>query len=225
MPVISTPGSDGVPVDSSKPWRKGIVYTTRPAAADSYRIVAGFKRRAPAAGTGYGELYRRVTRVAEAALMRTARIGEGKPAIVCQGWRSFGEGDAIAAAFLALEVGAETPGQAPPSAVELLSPGGATLEELARQSPQRAEEFYNEFDFTTAANPEEPVVVSYGERVGSQPVPDFQPFLERAERFADFYRGLLEEFGESGAALRLIRREWFEVSHSNLVTVQLFLRA
>src|SRR6266849_8560216 len=48
----------------------------------------------------------------------------------------------------------------------LRSPGGATLEVLTRFAPQRADEFYNEFDFSDPSDEStDPVILSYGESV------------------------------------------------------------
>src|SRR5260370_29967642 len=93
--------------------------------------------------------------------------------ISCHGWQRFGDAARISAAFIMLElhcpplVGAyDVKGYSEPTEQDLLSPGGASFEELARLSPQRFDELYNEFDFTGPSTPDStPTTLSYGERV------------------------------------------------------------
>jgi hypothetical protein len=75
------------------------------------------------------------------------RIPDG--AIVCHGWRLLGDAGNIAVAFITLAVRSQHfAGEPPPSDDGLRSSGGASLAEVARLAPQRADEIYNEFDFT-----------------------------------------------------------------------------
>lgn len=97
------------------------------------------------------------------------------------------------------------------------------LEELERLAPQRADEIYNEFDFTDPSTPDPgPITLSYGESIsGSNPTLDFRPFVERAERVARWYHALLQTLGEASShSFRIQRREWFLGSQS-FVTVHI----
>jgi hypothetical protein len=107
---------------------------------------------------------------------------------------------------------ADERGEAEPTEDALLLPGGATPEELARLSPQHADEVYNEFDFTDPSATD-PVTLSYGEPVLNHDGFDFEPIVQRAERFAESYYAFLQTMGETRSdAIRVIRREWFLAS-------------
>jgi hypothetical protein len=108
-------------------------------------------------------------------------------------------------------------GQSEPLEESLLSPGGASLEELMRVSPQRADEIYNEFDFTEPFD-HSPVTLSYGEPT-SGPARDFEPIVQRAERLAEVYHSFLKELGEThSGAFRIIHRGWF-LANNDFATV------
>src|SRR5438445_12888405 len=78
------------------------------------------------------------------------------------------------------QAGAYPKGENEPSAEALRSPGGATLEVLTRFAPQRADEFYNEFDFSDPSDQStDPVILSYGESVPTCEGINFQPFVQR----------------------------------------------
>jgi hypothetical protein len=209
------PGSDGDLAAGADIWRKGLVYTRRSpmgprqAVKQTYRVSVAFKRRVGSSSpfSGYRELYRRVRTVATWATSE----------LTCHGWRSLGEGGEIATAFITVDLrcsgrGATgLSGEPEPTEETLRSPGGATLEELSRIAPQRADEFYNEFDFTESSTADTaPVTLSYGEPISGDEVVDFQPFVERAERLARNYYTFLQGLGETHShAFRVIRREWF----------------
>ena len=111
----------------------------------------------------------------------------------------------------------------PPTEEALQSPGGATLEQLERLAPQRADEIYNEFDFADPSiRNTDPITVSYGEAIpGSDLSLDFAPFVNRAETVARSYHTLLQGLGEASAQpFRIQRREWFLASQS-FVTIHI----
>lgn len=222
-------GSDGELATSADIWKKGIVFMNRRAAIEpGYRVTAGFKRRASEARPldCFRELYRRVEsignrRVAELVSENPSLAEDGT--IVCHSWRLIGkggklvtpgEGGGIVTAFvtLALQSVAESAraGELRPSDEDLQAPGGTSVEDLARAAPQRAEEIYNEFDFSDSLGPD-PITVSYGERIPMVEgnVIDFGPTIERAEAFASSYHDLLASFGEVTGPFRIVHREWF----------------
>jgi len=235
------PGNDGELDTSTNIWLKGIVFTAwtdmlRPAVKPGYRVSVGFKRRVSATdpAADFQRLYERV------ASMATQRISElvlpePSPAvsIVCHGWRLLGEAGTVATAFLTLavrsseDVGNCLDNETPPSVEELRSPGGTSLENLARLTQQHPEELYNEFDFTdNAACNSNLITVSYAESIPKIPegAPlDFKPSIDRAEAFANWYHRILERFGEVGSAFRPSRREWFLVDRK-LVTIHICFR-
>ena len=222
------PGSDGDLDAGADIWRKGLVYTRRSpirprqAVEQTYRVSVAFKRRVGASSpfSGYRELYRRVRTVATWATSELTCLETGEAPtgiVVCHGWRSLGEGGEIATAFITVDLrcsergATEFSGEPEPTEETLRSPGGATLEELARIAPQRADEFYNEFDFTEPSTADTaPVTLSYGEPTSGDEAVDFQPFVERAERLARDYYTFLQSLGEAHSnAFRVTRREWF----------------
>jgi hypothetical protein len=76
--------------------------------------------------------------------------------ILGHGWRCLGENIVTALITLGLrcsDQGVDKQGEPGPTEDALRSPGGATLEELARLAPQLADEVYNEFDFTEPLTP------------------------------------------------------------------------
>jgi hypothetical protein len=233
---FSAPGHDGELPPETNFWRKGMVYTTRspgspdPFVRHGYRVTAAIKCGGGAwsSQVGFSKLYHRVKEIAAGAISKKtcAETGETPVAIISSnGWRSFGDGDGIATAFIVMEVRCSPPSaageqsQCGPPEEALLLPGGASLEELMRVSPQRADEIYNEFDFT------EPfdhglITLSYGEPI-SGPALDFEPIVQRAERLAESYHSLLKSVGEAhSVALKVIRREWF-LANENFATVQI----
>jgi hypothetical protein len=231
------PGSDGEIAPGTNLWKKGLVYTTRAELSplqtiwQNYRISASFKRVFGQAHpfTSFQEVYRRVAIVANYRIseLNCSEAGETPAGVtLCHGWR-FLE-DRIATAFITLGLqcsdqgGSDVKGEPVPTEEALRSPGGATLEELAHLAPQCADEVYNEFDFTDPSTSDADVVtVSYGEPVSGAGHIDFWPFVERAERLARFYHGLLETFGEAGSQrLNIKHREWFLASET-FVTVHI----
>lgn len=230
------PGRDGELPPETNIWRKGMVYTTRspgtpePLVRHGYRVTAAIKcgLGAWSSQVGFSKLYRRAKEVASGAIAKKtcADTGETPIGIISgHGWRSFGDGDQIGTAFVIMEVRCSPPsgpgehGQPEPSEEALLSPGGASLEELTRLWPQRAEEIYNEFDFTKPFE-DGLITLSYGEPV-SPPCHDFEPTVRRAEQLAETYHSLLKSVGEVHSVdLKVIHREWF-LANEDFATVHI----
>jgi hypothetical protein len=232
------PGSDSELGPGTSLWRKGLVYTTRiglsrlHSTGQNYRISVGFKRGVGAAYpfTGYQEVYRRVASIANRRISQLAcpETGETPVSIIlCHGWRCLGDNIVTAIITVGLRCsdqdGTDVEGKAEPTEEELRSPGGATLEELARVAPQRADEVYNEFDFTDPSTPSSAdlVTLSYGESISGGDTVDFRPFVERAEKLARSYHAFLQTLGEASAQpFRIVRREWFLASET-FVTIHI----
>ena len=236
-PNFLEPGSDGELGAGQNLWRKGLVYTTRtglsplPSTGQNYRISVGFKRGLGAAHPfrGFQEVYRRVATIANRRVSElTCPETGGMPGsiILGHGWRCLGENIVTALITLGLRCphhgGIDLRGEPVPTEEALRSPGGATLEELTRLAPQRADEIYNEFDFTYPSTPNSGLVtLSYGEPFSGGDSVNFRPFVERAERLAHSYHALLETLGEASAQpFRIKRREWFLASRT-FVTIHI----
>jgi hypothetical protein len=231
------PGADGKLAPGTNLWRKGLVYTTRAGPpgrffGDNYRISVGFKRGVESghATVGFQDIYRRAHTVARRRISQLIcpDTGEAPTSIILgHTWRPLGEHIVTSLITMCLRCspqgGVEVTGEPPPTEEALRSPGGATLAELERLAPQRADEIFNEFDFTDPSTPgTDPITLSYGESVsGRDPNLDFQPFVERAEQVARFYHGLLQSLGEASArSFRIRRREWFLASET-FVTIHI----
>jgi hypothetical protein len=234
-------GCDGELDPSSDIWLKGIVFTTwadrlQPAVKPGYRVSVGFKRSVSAVGppADFRALYERVASVATQRMFELASP-DPSPAVsvLCHGWRLLGEAGNIATAFITLALGSPEEvnngrdTERPPSAEDLRTQGGTTLEDLARLAQQRPEEIYSEFDFTDASVPgSDLITVSYAEGIPRIPESDpfdFKPCVERAEAFANSYHRMLERFGELSSPFRPTRREWFLVDRK-LVTIHICVR-
>ena len=231
------PGADGELAPGTNIWRKGLVFTMRAVppgrfTGDDYRISVGFKRGVGSghATFGFQDVYRRVVTVARRRISQLSCPDAGAvPHSVILGhtWRFLGENIATSLITLCVrcsaENGVEVTGEPPPTEEALRSPGGATLEELERLAPQRADEIYNEFDFTDPSTSKtDPITLSYGESIsGHYPNLDFRPFVERAEKVARFYHALLQSLSEASTrSLQIRRREWFLASQT-FVTIHI----
>jgi hypothetical protein len=139
---------------------RGLVYRARGArdvlACDpKYRISAGFKQKAAksASFTRYGELYQRVTRVAEARAAEMS-CAYGEPLhtrILGHVWTYLPGGShdfpmAAVVTELSCSKGERAEGEARPTLDALLVPGGTAWEEFSRIASQPTQEFYNEYD-------------------------------------------------------------------------------
>src|SRR5215469_3851703 len=149
------PGSDGELDPDTNLWRKGLIYTRRTGLSSlqstwqHYRISVGFKRGFGEAHlfTGFQDAYRRVTTIANWRLSQLTcpETGETPASIIlCHGWRCLGEKIVTALITLGLRCSdqgvIDVKSELVPTDPALRSPGGATLEELARLAPQRADE-------------------------------------------------------------------------------------
>ena len=222
------PGCDGELEPSTNIWLKGIVFTTwsdmlRPAVKPGYRVSVGFKRGISAVGppADFHALYERVASVAVQRMSElVARDPNLAVSILCHGWRLLGEAGKVATAFITLAIRSPEEGDnhldtgRAPSVEELRTPGGTSLDDLARLAQQHPDELYSEFDFTDASAPgSDLITVSYGESFPRIPNDsfDFEPCVARAEAFANSYHKMLERFGEVRSPFRATRREWFLV--------------
>ncbi len=200
-----------------------MVYTTRSPGSTvvsrGYRIAVGIKcgLGSWSSAVGFSKLYYRVKGIASAEIAtRTCSKTRETPVGIIYGhsWGRFGAGGGVGSALVVMGVRCGLPVSAgeqdrpEPTEEALRSPGGASLEELTALAPQRADEVYNEFDFTEP-NDRGLITLSYGEPI-SPPAFDFEPTVERAERLAANYHSLLSRVGEvRSSTLRVIGREWF----------------
>ena len=178
----------------------------------------------------FAPLYARAIRIARARCDDFARGDEGVHRWVrCHSWRTVPAGSnsfAFAVVMMGLmrPVAGQTqpPGEPAPRTEELMTSGGATLEEMQRQSPQRATEVFVEFDHRHPAAGGLPLFMySYGERVAGDTVASFEPFVRRAEDYARTHQALFDVPGTSSMPYSIAHREWFMAD--NLVTVELHL--
>ena len=223
------PGSAGELAPGTNLWRKGLVYTTRAGSldqfsGDDYLISAGLKKGVSSAHapSGFHDAYWRVVAVARHRISQLIcpQTGEVPSSIILgHTWRFLGENILTSLITLRLQCathdGIEATGEPPPTEEALRSPGGATLEDLERLAPQRANEIYNEFDFTDPLKADTNLITfSYGQSIsGRDPMLDFRPYIERAENAACSYHTLLKSLGESSAqSFRIQHKEWFLAS-------------
>jgi hypothetical protein len=241
MPNYLQPGSDGITVPNANQWQRGLVFTGKPGIPSTlitgreYRITSVFKRKLcrDQAFTGYRDLYSRVTAVTESRIARV-RCGASEQRfhtrILCHGWRTLGESSNIGTAFTTIGLTCskdpiET-GEQPPLPDTLQSPGGASLEQLARVASQGADEIFNEFDFRDSSGATVPIILSYGESAPTCEDVDFEPFIRRAEEFAQRYHVLLGAFEGKTASepVNILAREWFCINDASLVTVHIYFQ-
>ena len=109
------------------------------------------------------------------------------------------------------------PRQPAPTTQELMTSGGATLEEMQHRSPQRATEVFVEFDHRHPAVGGAPLFTSsYREPVAADTVHSFEPFVRRAEHNARAHETLFDVPGKSATPSSIGHREWYIAD--NLVT-------
>src|SRR5207245_423633 len=108
-----------------------------------------------------------------------------------------------------------------PSLDALQIPGGASMIELMRLAPHRADQVFSEFDFRAEPDARAPVIVSCGELSPRCDGLDFEPYVARAEALGEFYRRVTAP----AETWRVLGRDWFCISDSNLATVQLYYGA
>lgn len=180
--------------------------------------------------TTFAGLFARATAIANARCHDFAREDEDMHHwVMCHAWRTVPAGSsslmfAIVMMGLMRPVASEMrpPGEPAPTTQELLTSGGASMEELQRLSPQRATEVFVEFDHRHPAAGGAPLFMySYGERVAVDTVESFEPFVRRAENNARAHQAMFDVPGTSATPFSIGHREWYMAD--NLVTVELHL--
>jgi len=219
-------------------WQWGVTHTVRPEKLGpilpdvEYSITVRVQRRLPAAvlEANFADLYARAMTLADARCHAFARQDEGvHHRVICHAWRTVPAGSScLALAIVMLGLMRPTagrmrpPGKPPATREELMTAGGATMEELQQRSPQRATEVVVEFDHRDPAASGSPLFMySYGERVAGDTVESFEPFVRRAETDARAHQALPDVSGAPAAPLSISHREWYIAG--NLVTVELHL--
>jgi hypothetical protein len=242
MPDFSQPSSDGALPDDFVEWQWGVTYTLRPpdgpplSRGREYLITVSVRKMSPDSRRfqTFGPIYHHALRIATARGEELAAAAGHPPLhrrIVSHGWRSVDVGPKhFATAFVMIGLlwpveGKPVPaGEPVPGDHELERDGGATLDMLQRDTPQRAPEVYVEFDHRDEMSSHRRIMtLSYGERVAPSERFSFEPSVARAEHRAKFHRRLL--VGETAAAhdpLRVVRREWFMIRETNLATVHIY---
>ena len=116
------------------------------------------------------------------------------------------------------------PGEAPPVPKALLTPGGSTIEDLQRLSPQSVDEIYNEFDFLDWDKSDvESITYSHGESISPNEDLDFAAIVQRAEHGAEKYHSFLKKQKEVRSdRLSILERQSFLASPSFATVVLLF---
>ena len=221
-------------------WQWGVTHTVRPETlapmlpAVEYSITVKVQRKLteidPATMT-FARLYARATAIAGARCRDFARADEDVHRwIMCHAWRTVPAGSSslvfaiVMMGLMRRAVGRMPPsGEPAPTTQELVTSGGATMEEMQRRSPQRATEVFVEFDHRQPAASAVPLFMySYGERVTADAVASFEPFVRRAEHNARTHQARFDVPGPSATPASIGRREWYMAD--NLVTVELHLK-
>jgi hypothetical protein len=221
-------------------WQWGVTHTVRPEKLVpmlpdvEYSITVKVQRRMTEANadTMLAGLYARASTIAGARCHDFARDHDGVHHwIMCHAWRTVPAGNSsFVFAIVMMGLMRPTAGQLPPpgelapTTQELMTSGGATMEEMQHRSPQRAAEVFVEFDHRHPAASGAPLFTySYGERVVVNTVDSFEPFVRRAENHARAHEALFDMPGTSATPSSIRHREWYIAD--NLVTVELHLKA
>ncbi len=179
----------------------------------------------------FAGLYARALTIAGARCQDFAREDDGVHQwVMCHAWRTVPAGSSsVVFAMVMMGLMRATAGQMPPpgepapTTQELMTSGGATMEEMQRRSPQRATEVFVEFDHRHPAASGAPLFTySYGERVAVHAVESFEPFVRRAENHARAHRALVDVPGTSPIPASIGLCEWYLAD--NLVSVDLHLK-
>ena len=238
VPDYSRPSVD-VERRADAEWQWGVTQTVRPerlapmAPDVEYSITVKVQRHVTDVNpdTTFAGLYARASAIAGARCHDFAR---GDAAvhhwIICHAWRTVPAGSnslvfAIVMMGLMRPAAGHMPpaGEPAPTTQQLMTSGGATLEEMQRRSPQRATEVFVEFDHRQPGASGVPVFMySYGERVTVDTVDSFEPFVGRAENNARAHQAMFGVPGTSAPPSSIVRREWYMAD--NLVTVELELK-
>jgi hypothetical protein len=220
-------------------WQWGVTHTVRPEKLApmwpdvEYSITVKVQRKVTEIDpdTTFAGLYARAATIAGARRHDFARGEEGVHHwVMCHAWRTVPAGDSsLVFAIVMMGLMRPTaghlppPGKPAPTTADLMTSGGATMEEMQHRSPQRATEVLVEFDHRHPAADGAPLFMySYGERVAAATVDSFEPFVRRAEDNARAHEALFDAPGTSAVPSSIVQREWFMAD--NLVTVQLQLK-
>ena len=239
VPDYSRPSVD-VARRGDAEWQWGVTHTVRPEKLApmrpdvEYSITVKVQRKVAELDrdTTFAGLYARALTIAGARCRDFAGEDEGVHQwIMCQSWRTVAAGSSsVVFAMVMIGLMRATAGQMPPpgepapTTQELMTGGGATMEEMQHRSPQRATEVFVEFDHRYPAASGAPLFTySYGERVAVHTVDTFEPFVRRAENYARAHQALGEVLGTSPIPSSIGLREWYMAD--NLVTVELHLQA
>ena len=196
VPDYSRPSVD-VERRADAEWEWGVTHTVRPEKLAPmlpgvhYSITVKVQRKVTELDrdTRFAGLYARALTIAGARCHDFAQDDEGMHQwVMCHTWRTVPSGSssfAFAVVMMGLMRAAAgqmpPPGEPAPTTQELMTSGGATMEEMQHRSPQRATEVFVEFDHRhPAASGAQPFTYSYGERVAVHPVDSFEPFVRRA---------------------------------------------
>ena len=149
---------------------------------------------------------------------------------MCHAWRSVPAGTssfvfALVMMGLMRPVAGQMPprGEPAPTSEQLMTSGGATMEEMRQRSPQRATEVFVEFDHRQPAAGAAPLFTySYGERTAVDTVDNFEPFVRRAEINARTHQARFDMPAASATPWSIVQREWYMAD--DFVTVELHLK-
>ena len=238
VPDYSRPSVDvGRRADAE--WQWGVTHTVRPEKrapmlpAVEYSITVKVQHKVTEIDpdTTFAGLYARATTIAGARCHDFARGDEDvRQWIMCHTWRTVPVGSS-SLVFAIVMMGlmrpaagqVPPPGEPAPTTPDLMTSGGATMEEIQRRSPQRATEVFVEFDHRLPAATAVPLFMySYGERVAVDTIDSFEPFVRRAEDNARAHQALFDVPGPSATPSSIGHREWYLAD--NLVTVELHLK-
>jgi hypothetical protein len=238
VPDYSRPSVD-VERRADAEWQWGVTHTVRPEKLApmvpdvEYSITVKVQRKVTEVDADtFAGLYARATTIACARRHDFAREDEGVHRwVMCHAWRTVPAGSS-ALVFAIVMMGLmrpaagqmPPPGEPAPTPRELMTSGGATMEEMQRRSPWRATEVLVEFDHRHPAAGGAPLFMySYGERVAVDTVDSFEPFVRRAENNARAHQARFDVPGTSATPSSIGHREWYIAD--NLVTVELHLKS
>jgi hypothetical protein len=237
VPDYSRPSVD-VDRRTDADWQWGVTHTVRPERLApmlpdvEYSITVKVQRQLTGLDreTSFAGLYARAITIAGARCHDFGRQDQGVHHwVMCHAWRTVPAGSSsIALAIVMMGLMRPTSGEMPPTGKpaptrqELMTNGGATMEEMQHRSPQRATEVFVEFDHRPPAVGGAPLFMySYGERVAVDSVDSFEPFVQRAENNARAHQQLFDVPGTPALPFSIAHREWYMAD--NLVTVELHL--
>lgn len=238
MPDDSRPSVD-VERRADAEWQWGVTQTVQPERLVpmvpdvEYGITVKVQRQVTEVNpdTTFATLYARATAIAGARCRDFAGDDAGVHHwIMCHAWRTVPAGN-NSLVFAIVMTGLmrppasrmQPPGGPSPTTQQLMSSGGATLEEMQRRSPHRATEVFVEFDHRHPGAGGGPLFIySYGARVAVDTVDSFEPFVRRAENSPRAHQAVFGVPGTSATPSSIVHSEWYRAD--NLVTVELHLK-